>query len=519
MEKTITFAIDDLQKIDFNSFSNEEFAIAHMGFLSTKPNSHGLKISEEVLRESAPSVLGKWVVADMTMGYDAGTHTPQEKIVGIIPKDQSVEFVRDKDGYLRAYVDTVISKIYGKDFCNIFANDNNRAVSVEMKVATDMDDEDLVLAFNIVGVTALGKEVRPSCPDSDIEFVRFSEVEAKEFFKKTQKSSADVLKNFMKERNVLMAKTYKVDKSKEAMSNKNWGDVDKTELRNKIMEADNRASLVKQVYMLVEDGWEDAPSEHLKYPVMCFEGDKLVYNRGGLSSALGYAKAEGEQSVVNKVEKIYKKLDLDDSDGKEEKDMSEKETAFAEEEKEEKEAEAEAKEAEEEKEEKMAEEESEGEEQEKEPCESEEEVECAEKQEDEEIAMSSEEMMAKITDLEAALAEKDNIIMGKDSEIEAQSAELAELREFKAVVEKERKELAVEKVLSEVAKFMDKDTIDAFRTEGQNVEFAQFDAWANKVKASIVDSVVKSEKTNGVFAFSAPVEKEENRNMNVWDRI
>lgn len=42
--------------------------------------------------------------------------------------------------------------------------------------------------------------------------------------------------------------------------------------------------------MLVEDGWEDAPSEHLKYPVMELKGDTFVYNRDGLSSALGYAK-------------------------------------------------------------------------------------------------------------------------------------------------------------------------------------------------------------------------------------
>ena len=69
------------------------------------------------------------------------------------------------------------------------------------------------------------------------------------------------------------------------------------------MEASNRDSLVKDVYMLVEDGWEDAPSEHLKYPVMCFDGDTLVYNRDGLASALGYANKEKETTVVTKVEK------------------------------------------------------------------------------------------------------------------------------------------------------------------------------------------------------------------------
>ena len=114
-------------------------------------------------------------------------------------------------------------------------------------------------------------------------------------------------------------KTYKVDKSKESMSNADWSEVDKADLRNKIMAASNRAKLVKDVYLLVEDGWEDAPSENLKYPVMELSGDTFVYNRKALASAMAYAKQNDEQAVVNKVEKIYKKLDLDDTDGKEEK--------------------------------------------------------------------------------------------------------------------------------------------------------------------------------------------------------
>lgn len=73
--------------------------------------------------------------------------------------------------------------------------------------------------------------------------------------------------------------------------------------------------MVKDVYMDVEEGWEDAPSEKLKYPVMELKDDTFVYNRGGLSSALGYAKTEGNKDVVNKVESIYKKLDLDDGKG------------------------------------------------------------------------------------------------------------------------------------------------------------------------------------------------------------
>lgn len=324
MEKQFNFAVENLhEKINLNleDYPDDEFAIATMQFLSTRPNSHGLDISEEVLKESAPSILGRWVIADMTGIVDAGTHTNSQHIVGSIPSNQEVQFYYDDDGYYCAAVDVVISKIYAQDYCKIFENDNYRAVSVEMKTTVPEEDESKVLSFRIFAVTTLGKAVNPSCPESNIQFVRFSQDKANEYYQQFHTDSFTALMNFVEERKINMAEstTYKVDKSKESLSDKPWGDVDKTAMRNKIMKASNKASLVKSVYMLVEDGWEDAPSEHLKYPVMELKGDTFVYNKGGLSSALGYAKKEGEDAVVSKIEKIYKKLGLDDSsNGKEE---------------------------------------------------------------------------------------------------------------------------------------------------------------------------------------------------------
>ena len=328
MQKEIKFAVEEIKRIEFSDYEEQEYSIARLGFLSTRPNSHEIGISEDVLRASAPSVLGKWIVADVQWG-DATTHTDAEHIVGIVPKEQEVEFVEDDDGYLRAYVDGIISKRYAADFCDIFAKDNERAVSIEAKF--EMDEDDNASAFDIKGVTVLGKTVRPSCPESDITFVRFSEQDAEACYGKWQHGSASsALRKFAEERKQSMAddKKLKVDKSKDALSETAWGDVDKSALRDKIMAASNRATLVKSAYMLVESGWEDAPSEHLKYPVMEIKGDTLVYNRYGLASALAYAKQEGESAVVKKIEKIYKSLGLE-SDGKEEK-MEEKNIEMAE---------------------------------------------------------------------------------------------------------------------------------------------------------------------------------------------
>lgn len=107
-----------------------------------------------------------------------------------------------------------------------------------------------------------------------------------------------------------------IDKSKEAMSNKVWGDVDKTDLRNKVMEAENYEELAHAVYLVVEEGWEEAPSERLKYPVMQIVGGKAVYNRYGLASALAYAEAENEEEVVKKVKELYKELGIETEEKK-----------------------------------------------------------------------------------------------------------------------------------------------------------------------------------------------------------
>lgn len=118
-----------------------------------------------------------------------------------------------------------------------------------------------------------------------------------------------------------IGKKIKIDKSKDSMSDASWGKIDKTELRKKVLDAENYKTLVKDVYMTVEEGWENSPSSKLKYPVMEIKNDVAVYNRNGLSSALGYAEAENDEDVISKVEDIYKKTDLD----KEEEKKMEKE--------------------------------------------------------------------------------------------------------------------------------------------------------------------------------------------------
>lgn len=566
------FSVDVIEK--FVDDDDPEFAYGTTLFLSTRPNTHGLVISEEVLRNCADTIKGKWLVCKVNpYTKDGEGHTVDECISGRIPENQDIRFEYDKDGYLLAICDFVISKIYAEDVYNMFKyNDNRRSVSVEMlTTGTELEngevDDNLISNFCIVGLTVLGKRINPSSPGANAKLVKFEE-KANKFYENCKSNGLSELKKFVKERRVNMEKkAYKVNKSKDSMVDTPWGDVDKTELYKKIVDASNAETLVKDVYMKVEEGWKDAPSEKLKYPVMQFKGDTLVYNRNGLSSALGYAKAENETDVISKIEKIYKNLDIEDSNdnkeskGKEVKTMQKQEfeiegrKAWGDiiakvQDHEGKDAyvdsvekdhiiytkgderyrvEADVKVGEDDKKvsadikwdtvkkdkvQKM-----------------ENKTDDKNKKDDKAITMSDcvdfikklstdanvdasaycemlEEEARKNEKLAKDLEERDNIIMQKDTE-------LGELKKFKEDTEKKSIEMEVAKTLEEVKNFVEKDDFEKFESEGKLCKMSELDGWKNKVKSVAFEASKKSNKQRqGLWRMGAPVEG--SKNTGLW---
>ena len=246
-----------------------------------------------------------------------------ERPVGLIPESSNIR-IEEIDGKNWIVLDGYIWKKYNyelvKDILkksNGWSVRNNKNVSVEILV----DDETIEMSedgYEVLnnwtgnGITILADYVNPAVEGANITLdakeKMFSQIDYDEYRKGFMKDFS----LFSKKERYGTGQSLKVDKSKEAASKDAWGDVDKTKLRNDVLEAKNYKSLVKDVYMKVEDGWEDAPSEHLKYPVMQLKGDKLVYNLDALSSALGYAKKENENEVVKKVESIRKKMGIDE---------------------------------------------------------------------------------------------------------------------------------------------------------------------------------------------------------------
>ena len=203
-KKQVKFSLANVKEIEMDEYPSDEFSVVELDFLGSNPNSHQLEISDEVLKNCAGSIRGKWIVADMTGIVDCGTHSSKEQIVGQIIKDQEIRF-EEKDEYLRAIATGIVSKIYAKSFCKLFEDGSNRSVSVEMKCLSNEYDENIVDSFNIVGVTVLGKMIRPSSSGSTIDFVRFSEEDAIKYINEMQNDKLSQLKEFAKERKQSMA--------------------------------------------------------------------------------------------------------------------------------------------------------------------------------------------------------------------------------------------------------------------------------------------------------------------------
>lgn len=552
MRKEVKFENDSELK-DFREYDENKLAIAKICILSTAPNSHQLNISEEVLRRDIGTIRGNFLVADMQFG-DATTHTPNEVPVGYFLPNEPIEFEEvEKNGtkIVKAWAYAVLSKRYANAAYNMFVQDNHRATSIEMTVETPEDDEHEVLSFNAFGSTILGKTVAPSCKDAEISLVRFAE-EANTFFDK-KRESINSLKQFVEERKKKMAesKSYKIDKNKDAMVTSPWSEVDKTDLRNKIIEASNAKTLVKSVYLKIDSDWEEAPSERLHYPVMQFKGDTLVYNRNALSNALARAVQNNEDAVIDKIKKIYKSLGLD-QDGKEEgTKMAEKNANFEIEgrkawgevikkvqdhegkgayvdsiednhiiytkdnvryrveadikvDKDDKSVDADIKwgTVKKDADQKMSDD-----------CDCDDEHDHNDDDKNE-VEMSADEMKAEMAKMKSEIEERDNIIMENEKKMKEMEEELADLREFKKTCMEKEKACTVESVMNEVKDFMDGEQFKALRDEGMACEFAQIDAWTNKVKAISFESVKgnkKTVKTSSVMWFSAPVQTEKNK--------
>ena len=498
MERKVSFQVEEAVEVPewTKNYPEHKFSVFKTCFLSTRPNSHHLDIDDATLRKYASTILGGFLVAKIQNG-DSMSHEEDEQVYGVFPRDQKIEFV-EEDGFTKAYAYAVVSKIYGKDFNAIFEGDNLRNSSVEMTVITEDDaDEGKVISFDLMGLCCLGHRINGSCPDADITMVRFSEEEANAYF--SENSILSDLEKFVENRKKSMAEKYvshPVNTYKDAIYEGEW---DGNKAKQDLVKEKNYKTLAPKVCLRLEPGWEDREVTKLGYPVMGLYDGEWRYSAKALASAQGYAEKENETEVLKKIKAIKKKLGLDNSDGKEETKMAEKDTEKVDMEEETKVDETKETEIEE-------------------TVVKAEDCPCDE--DDKHDTEEHEDFEAKCAQLTKDIEERDNIIMQKDEELKQCQTELAELREYKRCMEASQLACKVEAALSEIKGFASESQIDAFREEGKNCTLDNIDAFVNKVKATCFDATKGnlSKSDDGMFKFSIPVVTEK-KSESVWDRL
>lgn len=549
MRKNVEFQMEDVAEIPqwTEAYPEHKFTVYKCCFLSTKPNAHKLNIRDSVLRKYADTILGNFLVAKVQFG-DAMSHEKDEIIYGYFPREQGVEFVEDGD-VTKAYVYAVVSKRYSKEFNGIFEFDNLRNSSVEMEVETADDDENSVLSFDIFGLTCLGRRINGSCPDADIEMVRFTAEEAAAYFAKSADAVSNLTK-FVETRKQSMAEkkyvSHPINTSKDAVYTGEW---DGNKAKQDLIKEKNYKSLAPKVCLNLEEGWGDREVTKLGYPVMGLFDGEWRYSTRALASALAYAKQNDEQEVLNKLKEIYDELDLNE-EGKEDDEKMSKEVAFA--------AvdlnlmwtkindELRARnydwrwyidgifEQDNKKfviirnddgdrfrinfsytedglfmDDEMVKVD----------------IEFVETDDIKRFSCPEEfkHLMGEEGKSEDEPDEKDAIIMQKDAEIDELRKELDELKAYKAAIEEKEIAKRVEDILDEVKDYLDADKYQELRAEGLACGKDEIDAFGNKVKAQCFNAFKKAAKKDAdkIFAFSKPIEiqKKDMSTMNVWDRI
>lgn len=282
-----------------------------------------------------------------------------ERILGWIRESDPVELV-EKDGLHWIKFRCILCTTYCYAQVKRLLKDRRKKVSVEIAVHDSIKRDDGVvdlLDWTLNGTTILGskngKEVLEGIPGAHLSILENLDTDAlmaqktalsfayeqafgadedksgvvetqspeqnsegKEEIKMENENvvvETEVVEDFAKD-DIGTKSALEVDKSKEAMSDKPWGEVDKADLRKRVIAAENFKSIADDIFLDLREGWEDGIEGALKYPVMCLEGEKAVYNRGGLASAKAYAEKNSDEKVLGKLKEIYEHLELDEDD-------------------------------------------------------------------------------------------------------------------------------------------------------------------------------------------------------------
>ena len=348
--KKMSFAVD-ASSVTLTDLLGHDFCELHMRAISSvNPNLNDTWFTPESMRKALPTFRNKPILGYFGSG-DFEQHNgvqrkddetglsywdtltgKGERILGVIRSEDKVEVVEDPNvsglywtqlscALWTQYAYEQIKRLFSDAMERQKDGKGAKSISVEVDITDGeeiMEDGKKILKINsfvLDGITILGSQygipVTPAIQGASLFLDGVGDDGM--YAKRESALRMAYAKLDSNNKEAKFGMNIKLDKSKEAMSDKAWGSVDKTALRNKVVGAENAGAVVHSIYLQVGKGWKDAPSQDLKYPVMEVKEDgTAVYNRGGLAAAKGYAEKNGDQAVLSKVNGLYKKLGLDE---------------------------------------------------------------------------------------------------------------------------------------------------------------------------------------------------------------
>lgn len=231
----------------------------------------------------------------------------------ILPNTAKIEVYKGKQWLT---FEGLIWAEYNREAVRLLKKKRTNNVSVEIKVLESYQDDngiEIIKRFSLLGITIIG--VRPGIENAHLDVENFSATQQFSQFVKVFSSKMDDFEGktieFLKQDEYGSGGKLDISLSNEDASNDAWGPINKTKLRNDLLKAKNYKSLIPKAYLVVMEGWEDAPSEKLKYPIVQIKGGKVVLNINGVQAAGSYLMKEKDEpyfrtakAKLNRIRKI-----------------------------------------------------------------------------------------------------------------------------------------------------------------------------------------------------------------------
>ena len=173
--KILSFSVEGIEELEY--LDSSQFSLLSVDCFATGKSAHDTFVTEETLRRTAKTILLKPFVFAIDKRFDdLGTHEKSgfdgEIAGGFVPHNTPIIFKTLDDGRIMMNCQVLIWNRYSGDLLKYFSRDGGKkSVSVEIEVSNSRVDEKSGLTelidFCYNAITGLGDLVRPAIPNAE----------------------------------------------------------------------------------------------------------------------------------------------------------------------------------------------------------------------------------------------------------------------------------------------------------------------------------------------------------------